>query len=102
MSADLQSIRNAAIDEAIAICEAEENHVRSLGLHMAVAACGTIADKLRGLKYSEPKPTSDQGNANADLVRASRLVMSSFAYAPGAGPAWYEAAREALAKVGAA
>lgn len=65
MIADLQSVRNAAIDEAIAVCEAEEQHVRALGLHMAVAACGTIADKLRGLKNTKPILVSEEISADA-------------------------------------
>ena len=36
--------------------------------------------------------------ASPDLLKASQLILSSFAYAPGKGPEWYEAARMAVGK----
>lgn len=34
-----------------------------------------------------------------DLLNASRLVLRSFAYSPGAGPEWYEATRIVVGKI---
>jgi hypothetical protein len=40
-------------------------------------------------------------NSHDDLIAAVAMVVRGFAYRPGGGPDWYEAARVALAKAGA-
>lgn len=63
------------------------------------------ADTLLARVYSKHFGDVAEEEANAlliaaapELLEASALILKSFAYRPGEGPDWYEAARTAFAK----
>lgn len=75
----------------------------NIGNHMGA---GMLVWRMSGQERSPAqedavKELIMRGNAYDDLLAASKAVLSSFAYKPGTGPAWYEAARLAVEKAGA-
>src|SRR5450830_1138186 len=60
-----------------------------------------MSEDLRSPKHeAEVRELIARANAYGDLLAASNAILSSFAYKPGTGPAWYEAARLAVQKAG--
>lgn len=52
-----QRIFNEAIQEAVAMCKAEESKLRAIGIHMApaVAACLTLAEKIEKIGFKNDR-----------------------------------------------